>query len=233
MDAAQLQRHPGEIVGVRGDEGRCCVADQAFQGVAGHRDGLTHQPLEPVLVFAFKHQGVHHILGGLVDAHEQTALLPRHEDRLAVHTQEAAPVRRERRRDLKGCERCAAELIDPCVERDTRDRPPHATLQERGQRPIRRQALNVQTHGLEDDVLGEPRSGPDAAPTHREALTAAMAQEPLQRLELIAQTLRSRARPAVTLGLQAPAVGGIEHVVYPSQASLSGRLPDSYHENLL
>lgn len=119
VDAAQLQRHSGEVVAADLDEPRAAVAHQAAQRVAGSCHRLVDQPAEAVGSLGGQRQGVHEVLGGLVDADQQTALLASDPDGLAVHAEDPAPRRRPCRcGDLQGGLGPTAQIVDPAVERE-------------------------------------------------------------------------------------------------------------------
>ena len=190
-----------------GDERRCSIADQALERVAGHHDGLSYEPGEPLFAFVVEHQCVHHVLGDLVDTDEQTVFLAADEDRFAVDAQHPTPSGRTQfGGDIERCLGGGADLIDPAVDRIPRYRSPQPALQQRGQRPIRRQPLHVQADRLDHNVVGGASPPPSGPPFQSEARAAGRTQEALKRPERAAQTTRTRTRiRTVALGCQPPA----------------------------
>ena len=91
MDPAELQWHTGEVVGVGREKWSRGVHDQAPQRVAGLGDRLADQALESFLSLDLRHHRVHHVVGALVHADQESRLLPGGEDRLAAHAEEPAP----------------------------------------------------------------------------------------------------------------------------------------------
>src|SRR5918995_1091716 len=90
--------------------------------------------------------------------------------------------------------------------------------------------LDVDAHGLSDDVVCELSSRPCSLAREREARAALLAQESLQWFEGVAQGRRRSTRPALALRVEAPASRAADSPFFPRSPSVSGRLPDNYYE---
>ena len=217
-----------------GDERRCSITDEALERVAGHHDGLSYEPGEPLFAFVVEHECVHHVLGDLVDTDEQTVLLAADEDRFAVDAQHPTPsgglssVETSRGVLAAAPNSSTQRLI---AYRET-GRP---TLPSNNVANVRYDALplHVDADRLEHNVVGEASPPPCGPPFQGEARAAGRTKEALKRPERAAQTTRTRTCCSVPLRLVSndPHAGQRTRRFEPPERLLSGRLPDGYYRS--
>jgi hypothetical protein len=226
VHATGLKGDGSKMVMVRLSKPRPEVGNDTQQRIAGVETRLRLQAREAVRVLDRQHERVHEVLGGVVDADEQAVLLAVDEDHLAVDAQEPAPLGGELDGDLEPRFGARSEFEHPAVEREARHGFPQPLLEHGGEDPVGRQPLYVDPHRLVNEVVGEAPPWPGALAFERERGAARVAQKALERLKGTARARRSSRGLAVTFGVQARALSGNGHGVFPTRSPLSGRLPD-------